>query len=102
MLTPDEINTLQVGDVVVLADAKSILCSRGAAGSMAEKAGEMHTIYRINHQGNGFVQFWINPEDAMLHYSNGYHDFYYTEGAIERLGAYEVAGEEELLAFLEA
>lgn len=101
MLTPDEIDTLQVGDVVVLADAESILCSRGAARVMVEKAGETHTIYRINHQGNGFVQFWINSEDALLQYSDGLHDFYYTEGAIERLGAYEVAGEEELLAFLE-
>ena len=102
MLTPDEIDSLQVGDVVVLADARSILLSRGAANTMAEKAGETHTIYRINHQGIGRVQFWINPGDALLQYSNGYHDFYYTEGAIERIGAYEVAGEEELLAFLEA
>lgn len=102
MLTPDEIDALQVGDVVVLADAESVRCSRGAARVMAEKAGETHTIYRINHQGHGNVQFWINPEDAPLRYSTGSYDLYYTEGAIERIGAYEVAGEEELLAFLEA
>lgn len=102
MLTPKEIDALQVGDVVVLADADSIYRSRGAAPRMSERAGEMHTIYRINHQGNGLVQFWINPEDAPLRYSGGLYDFYYTEGAIERIGSYEVAGEEELLAFLEA
>lgn len=102
MLTPSEIDTLQVGDVVVLADAKSILDSRGSARAMAEKAGEMHTIYRINHQGNGLVQFWINPADAPLRYNSGLYDLWYTEGAIERMGAYEIAGEEELLAFLEA
>jgi len=102
MLTPSEIDALQVGDLVVLADAESIRYSRGAAGSMAEKAGETHTIYRITHQGNGLVKFWINPEDAPLRYNSGLYDFYYTEGAIERMGAYEIAGEEELLAFLEA
>ena len=102
MLTPSEIDALQVGDVVVLADAESIRHSRGAAYSMLERAGETHTIYRIDHQGNGLVKFWINPEDAPLQYSAGLYDFYYTEGAIEHIGAYEIAGEEELLAFLEA